>query len=154
MLNGGTGPEALPKEISMPKGRSESSEPSNVSADGVHDHVTPLPPVSSCTSCDPILVAIVDAGFGPVIEGKLAFVVRARGADQADALRRGPLAGHQADTPGRGMEQDVVALADGRRAAKQVMRGQPLSIIAAPSSIEMPSGSGQTCAAFMTRASV
>jgi hypothetical protein len=34
------------------------------------------------------------------------------------------------------------------------MGRQPFSIIAAPSSIEMPSGSGQTCAAFITRASV
>jgi hypothetical protein len=34
------------------------------------------------------------------------------------------------------------------------MRRQPLSIIAAPSSDEMPSGSGQTCAALITRASV
>jgi hypothetical protein len=51
MLNGGTGPEALPKEISMPSGLSELSEPSNVSAPTASMTTsTPLPPVRSCTS--------------------------------------------------------------------------------------------------------
>ena len=50
MLNGGTGPEALPKEIIIPSGFSELSEPSNVSAPTASITTsTPLPPVSSCT---------------------------------------------------------------------------------------------------------
>ena len=49
-LNGGTAPEALPKEIIIPSGRRQSSEPSNVSLPTASITTsTPRPPVRART---------------------------------------------------------------------------------------------------------
>jgi hypothetical protein len=100
----------LPKEIIMPK-RLERIERSleRVRPHGVHDHVDALAAGQVLHLGDPILVAVVDAGIRPVVEGKLAFVVRARGADQADALRRAHWQAIRPTPPAGAWKQDGIA---------------------------------------------
>ena len=80
-----------------------------------------------------------------VLQRELALGVAAGGADQLQAERLGPLAGDQADTARGGVEQDEVArlqpVLAGSVRFSRYCTVRPLSIIAAPVSKSIASGS-------------
>ena len=114
--------------------------------------MTPSPPVISLHLGDEVLACVVDRVRRAVSRRQRAFLVRACGADQVQAERARPLAGDQADAAGRRMEQHDGRPPSGRpaaRAAQQVLHRQALSIIAAPVSKSIASGSLTTHLAGM-----
>ncbi len=85
-LNGGTGPDALPKLTNMPRGRRQSSDAGKgVLADAVIDDVAQLAAGDFLHPRDEILLAVEDDMVAAIGLRELGLLLRADGADHGRA---------------------------------------------------------------------
>ena len=125
-----------------------------VLADRIVDHREFLAAGDLVDARDEILAAVVDRMVAAIRLGERRLLVVADRADHGGAEMLGPLADDQPDPAGRGVDQDRLAgfTTWVRRIRYQAV--MPFSIIAAPCWSVMPSGSGTSRSAGMTRASL
>src|SRR6056297_578401 len=91
-----------------------------VLAHTVHDHIDTRAIGQRLDLGREIVVAIVDAGRGPVLQRKLAFLIRACRSDQPDPLGPRPLTREQADTTGSGVKEHGLSRLQWPDAVKEI----------------------------------